>query len=330
MSTNKKLRWGIIGLGKIAKKFAKDLQLSNNSVLYGVASRDISKAKAFAEQYRSDKYFGSYEEMAANPDLDIIYIATPHAFHMENTLMCLRSGKHVLCEKPLGMDSEEVKIMIDEAKRRNLFLMEAIWTRFVPATEYLIDLLNKKAIGDIIYTKADFGFRAELNFEGRVYNKSLGGGSLLDIGIYPIYLSMLTQGVPLKIDAMARMSPTKVDSFCAMLFDYGDKSKAMLESTFEAETPTTAMIYGTKGSIKVHNRFHHSEKLTVNIYNETTRDIDLKYIGEGYYHEIQEVCNCIINKQIQSQKLPLSESLQLSMIMDRVKDKIGLKYESRM
>lgn len=324
---DRKIKWGIIGLGKIANKFAADLLLSDNSILQGVASRDENKARAFCKAYNSYRYYSSYEELADDPDIDIIYIATPHTFHFENTMMCLRKGKAVLCEKPMGINAREEQIMVQEAKSRNLFLMEGIWTRFIPATEKLIDLLNQKIIGELFAIRADFGFKGDLNFENRVYNKELGGGALLDIGIYPIYLSLLTMGSAHDIKAMARMTSSDVDSYCSMLFSYKNNSKAILESTIEAHTPTEAYIYGNKGSIKLHSRFHHTEKLTIS-RNDKEKTLNMKYRGNGYIHEIEEVNQCLFNKAIESPKLPLEMSLQLIALIDRVKKEIGLKYKN--
>ncbi len=323
-----KLKWGIIGLGKIANKLASDLQLSPHAELYGVASRDVQKAKEFGLQHNASKYYGSYEELANDPEVEVVYIATPHVFHFENAMLCLKNGKHVLCEKPMGMNARQVKAMIAEAKARNLFLMEGIWTRFIPATEKLIELLNSNVIGEVLFIRADFGFTSTFNPEGRLYNKKLGGGSLLDIGIYPIYFSLLTLGMPTWIQATARMTDTGVDSYCGMLFDYANNAKAILDSTFEADTPTEAYIYGTKGHIKIHNRFHHPEKLSVYRNKELVEEIEMKYEGFGYLHEIEEVNRCVKNKMTESPKLTHQMSLDLVSVMDKVRGEIGLVYDS--
>ena len=325
---NKKIKWGIIGLGKIANKFAEDLQLSNNSMLYAVASRDGEKAKIFSEKYKSTKFYASYEELADDSEIDVIYVATPHTFHFENTMLCLKKGKGVLCEKPMGINSREVETMVREAELRNLFLMEGIWTRFIPATEKLLEILYNQTIGDVLSIRADFGFKADSNREGRIYNKKLGGGSLLDLGIYPIYLSLLTLGIPIDIKIMARMTDTHVDGYCSMLFDYENGAKAILESTIEADTPTEAYIYGSKGSLKLHSRFHHTEKITISQNGENTV-LDIKYKGNGYIHEIEEVNKCLLNREIESSKLPLKISVDVITLIDRIKEEIGLKYETK-
>lgn len=321
----KKTHWGIIGLGKIAHKFAADLLLSETATLHGVASRSMEKATEFASTYNANKAFDSYEALANDPEIDVIYIATPHTFHFENTMLCLQHNKAVLCEKPMGINTQQTQTMIQEAKARNLFLMEAIWTRFMPSIEKMLTLLNEETIGEIISVHADFGFRTEFNAESRLYNKKLAGGSLLDIGIYPIFMSLLVLGIPSEINAMARMTTTEVDSFCAMLFNYENNTKAVLESTFETNTPTEAYIHGTKGSIKLHRRFHQATTITLEKDgNETV--FELPHTGNGYFHEIEEVNTCIQNGETESAKLPLAFSDQLIQIIDRVKAEIGLKY----
>lgn len=322
---HKKVHWGIIGLGKIANKFAADLQLSDNAILQGVASRNMNKAIAFAEKHNAVSTFDSYEKLVNDSEIDVIYIATPHTFHFENTLLCLQNGKAVLCEKPMGINSTQVQTMIEEAKSRKLFLMEAIWTRFMPAIEKTLELLDEKTIGDIVQVRADFGFRADFNPENRLFNKKLGGGSLLDIGIYPIFISLLILGIPTDIKAMASMTETDVDSFCAMLFDYSTNAKAVLESTIEANTQTEAYIHGTKGSLKLHRQFHNPSKITLEKDGIETI-FELPFTGNGYLHEIEEVNNCLLNGETESSKLPLDLSMNLSNLIDTIKTQIGLNY----
>ena len=325
---SEKINWGILGLGKIANKFVQDLLLFEKANLYGVASRNSDKAKEFSQKYKAVKHYGSYRELAQDPEVDIIYIATPHTLHFENTMMCLREGKSVLCEKPLGINANQVKTMIAESKSRKLFLMEALWTRFIPATEKMLELVESGKIGDINFMRADFGIKADTNPQGRVYNKKLGGGSLLDIGIYPVYLSLLLIGVPIDIKAMARMSETEVDSYCAMLFDYENGEKAILESTFEAETPTEAYIYGNKGRIKMHTRFHQANRISLFLNDGSKEVFDIEYKGCGYYHEIEEVTQCLTSGKIESKKLPHSISMNLITLLDQIKQKIGLRYDT--
>lgn len=324
---SKTINWGIIGLGNIAHKFAADLLLADDANLKGVASRDEEKALQFAKKYHSDRHYTSYEEMAKDAEIDVIYVATPHVFHFEQTMMCLKAGKHVLCEKAFGMNAQEVQMMISEAQKRKLFLMEALWTRFIPITEKLLQLVQQKTIGEIKQIRADFGFMGDQNPDRRIYNKKLGGGSLLDVGIYPVYLSVLLLGSPLSIQALAEMTSTGVDAFCAMLFDYPQGEKAVLESSIEVKTPTEAYIFGDQGSIKLYPSFHHSEKLSIQIHDQKTEIIELKYKGNGYYHEIMEVHSCLHQGSIESKKMSHAMSLNLILTLDAIREKIGLFYE---
>lgn len=319
------INWGIIGLGKIAKVFASDLMLAKEAKLYAVASRETEKAAAFREEFPCEASYGSYEELVQDPTIDIVYIATPHTYHFANTLMCLKHGKAVLCEKPLAISLEEEEILYQEAKTRKLFLMEAMWIRFMPATEKLIELVNEGAIGQIYSLHADFGFRAIMHPEHRLFNKQLGGGALLDIGIYPIYLSLLLLGRPDRIQAMARMSNTAVDSLCAMLFGYEHNAIASLESTIEADTPTEAHIYGNEGKIILHSRFHQSQRLSLYQHGALSEVFELPFRGNGYIHEIEEVNRCWLNGQTESPKHTLSTSLKLIEVIDSVKEEIGLQ-----
>ncbi|PLW98865.1 MAG: oxidoreductase [Marinilabiliales bacterium] len=320
---NNKVKWGIIGPGHIARKFAADLLLSENGTLHAVASRDADKAKSFADQYKASTFYSDYESLAMDSDVDVVYVATPHAFHFEHTMLCLKNGKSVLCEKPMGMTPLEVQTMIAEAQKRKLFLMEGLWTRFIPATEKVLDLLADNAIGTIINIKADFGFNPPFDRNHRLFNKALGGGSLMDIGIYPLYLALLVSGKPDSIKATAKLTVTGVDSSCRMDLTYKNECRANLLSTLEEETPTEAIITGTNGYIKLHTRFHHSKIITIEM-NRQKKEIVLDYNNFGYLFEIEEVNGCLMEGKTESVKLPLHDSLALSHMLDMVRKNIGL------
>ena len=325
---DKKIGWGIIGPGKIARKFAHDLKLAEGAVLQGVASRDTERARDFAREYGAKRYYGSYEELVNDPLVDIVYVATPHVFHFPHTMLSLQHGKAVLVEKPFGMNCREVQAMVAEARSRQLFLMEAFWTRFIPATEKLLELVNAGAVGDIEYIRADFGFVGDKDPERRVLNKELGGGSLLDVGIYPALFSILVLGVPETIRAMAKFTHTGVDGVCNMLFEHTGGKISVLESSITAKTPTEAMIFGTKGSIRMHTRFHHASAMTIEQYDTPAETHHFKYTGLGYYHEIMEAMECLRRNKTESDRMPLSLSLDLISTLDRVRSEIGLQYRA--
>ena len=319
--------WGIIGLGKIARKFTEDLQKTPNSTLYAVASRSIEKAKMYAEEYQVAHAFGSYEKLVNCPDVDAIYIATPHIMHHEHTLLCLRNKVPVLCEKPFAMNSQEVEEMISAAKENDTFLMEAIWTRFLPTTKKILETINKGTIGELVMLKADFGFKAPINLESRLYDKNLGGGSLLDIGIYPLFLAQLLFGKPSEIKAFAQLGKTGVDENCSMLLRFSENQHAILDSSILNDTPTVAYIYGTKGRIKIHRRWHESNSFTVFENDKEPHEISFDFEGaRGYRFEAEEVMRCVRTGKKESDLLPLSFSKDLIALMDKVRAEIGLQY----
>ncbi len=322
----KKYNWGIIGLGKIANKFAHDLQLVDNANVYAVASRSIEKARDFGAKYKANQCYGSYNELLNDSDVDVVYIATPHVYHCELTMAAMDAGKAVLCEKPFGMNVVEVERMIAKSREKNLFLMEALWTRFIPATEKLLEILNSNVIGDLKSVRADFGFKAMYEPEKRLFNNALGGGALLDIGIYPIFMSLLTMGMPTEIKALATMFPDAVDSSCSMLFGYETDQSAVLDANLLVNTPVECWLYGTKGSLKMSNPFHHTKEISLFRERELVKTYTSDFVGLGYYHEILEVQDCLDNGRIESKKLPLSFSLQLITIIDKVRAEIGLNY----
>jgi predicted dehydrogenase len=324
----KRISWGIIALGHIAEKFAKDIPLADDAVLYAVASRDIKKAERFAKTYNAVKYYGNYEELAHDPNVDVVYIAGPHVFHYEHSMMCMEAGKSVLCEKPAAVNHAQLLEMTEKAKEKQVFFMEALWTLFIPANQIALELMKEGHIGKPQIVKADFGFKADYNPEKRLFNKQLAGGSLLDIGIYPVLLSLLVFGKPLKIQATANFSSTGVDSSCAMLFDYTDGQNAILDSTLLTNTATEAWIYGDKAALKLHSRFHHAQKLSVYKEHECVETFDVDYRGNGYVHEIDEVTDCLKNGRLESESIPHTLSLDLAETLDRVREIIGLQYDT--
>jgi len=323
----KKTNWGIIGLGKIARHFANDLQKVTHAKLYAVASRTEQKAKQFAEEYEVPNYFGSYEAMMQCPDLDVVYIATPHPMHFANTLLCLENKIPVLCEKPFAMNGDEVKKMIQSARDNDTFLMEAIWTRFLPNTLKILEVIKSGAIGELVSLKADFGFRAPVDLQGRLYNKKLGGGSLLDVGIYPVFLSLLLFGKPDEIKAFAKIGKTGVDENCSMLFRYTNDQQAILDATIINHTPTVAYIYGTKGRIKIHRRWHEANAFTLFELDKDPQQFSFDYEdAKGYRYEAAHVMQCLQQGKKESDILPLSFSADLMEFLDQVRGEIGLKY----
>ncbi len=323
---NRIVNWGIIAPGKIASKFASDLKLVNGARLYAVASRDVNRAKKFASDYNAKKAYGSYEELVKDPEVDIVYIASPHVFHYEQTLLCLNNGKHVLCEKPMGMNAQQVEELAQVAKEKNLFLMEALWTQFLPSFKKLKEIVTSSIIGDIRYIQADFGFKATYDIMARTFNKKLGGGSLLDIGIYPVFFALELAGKPEEILASTIIGQDGVDESCSMVFSYPSRGlMANLASSFLVDTPTEAIVCGTNGYAKLNTRWHTPTNLTLMI-NNTEELIRFDQSVYGYKYEIEEVVGCLNRGECESELFPLSKSLLLHQTIDAIREKIGLIY----
>jgi predicted dehydrogenase len=327
----KPIRWGIIGLGKIARKFADDLRLLPGAQLHAVASTSLHRAQEFAAEYGAPHAYGRYEDIVHCPELDIVYVATPHVLHCENALLCLENGLPVLCEKPFAMNSGEARRMVAAARRNRVFLMEALWSRFIPAVDHALQLVSEGAIGSPHTVQSDFGFKLPFDPHSRIYDKALGGGSLLDIGIYPALLSLFVFGKPEAEDilAAATFTRTEVDESCAFMFRYPHNKLAIGHSTVAAITPVEARIFGSEGTIYLHSRWHQTKKLTVSKYEgreEIKRDIDLPYEGWGYSYEAAHVMECLRQQRLESDLVPLDFTLDLVETLDTIREKIGLVY----
>ncbi|HSM63672.1 MAG TPA: Gfo/Idh/MocA family oxidoreductase, partial [Gillisia sp.] len=236
MMQTKAYNWGILGAGKIASKFSEDLATVSGAVLYAVASRSLDKAEEFAKSHKIKTSYGSYLELVEDENIDIIYVATPHVFHFEHSLLCLEHKKAVLCEKPFGINLGQVESMISLAKQKNVFLMEALWTQFLPHFQYVLELTESKKYGELLGLEADFGFNAPFDPEKRIYNKELGGGSLMDVGIYPVFLTLSLLGYPEDIIAEASIGKTGVDENCTIQLLYSNGVKANLYSAINETT----------------------------------------------------------------------------------------------
>ncbi len=320
------IRFGIIGLGKIAHKFAHDIALVEGCTLQSVGSRSSSKAKEFATHFQAPNYYNTYEQVTTDPDVDVIYIATPHTFHYENTMMCLHAGKAVICEKPFAMNEKEVKTMIKTAQEKKVFLMEALWTRFIPGTIKVKELIDRGTIGKINSISSNFGFAASQEPSNRLNRKDLGGGSLLDIGIYPIFISLLLLGKPEKIHALAQLNMQNIDQHCLMIMKFKNNATASLKSDLTSKLPIETIIYGSKGKITMEEPFHSTRKLTIDLHHQESQIINTDLGGYGYTHEIKEVVNCLENNQIESPLMPHQLSLDLINILDHVRSQIGWHY----
>jgi predicted dehydrogenase len=320
----KSIRWGIIGLGKIAHKFATDLVNVPNTSLYAVASRSQESANAFAHEFNATRAYGSYGDLVNDPEVDAIYIATPHRFHKAHTLLCLQHQKAVLCEKPFAMNLQEVSEMIAVAKAQKVLLMEALWTYFLPHYTFVLEIVKEERFGKLIGLEADFGFYAPFNSESRVFKKELGGGSLLDIGIYPIFAAISTLGLPENIEAIATFYENGADASCDMVFQYSN-AQAVLKSTFLKETATEAIFTFENAQLQIDSRFHESKRVCI-VQNGKEEVHTFERSSMGYSYEIEHFNWLLRAGKTESNLMSFEFSKNLIKTLDLVREKIGLSY----
>jgi predicted dehydrogenase len=320
-----KFRWGILGPGSIARKFAAGLQALPDAELAAVASRAKERADAFADAFGAPRRYGSYEALVRDPDVDAVYVATPHPFHHEHSLLCLKAGKPVLCEKPFTVNARLAREVVRTARETGVFLMEAMWTRFLPVMAQVRDWLKAGAIGETRMLYADFGFRAGLSPEARLFNPRLAGGGLLDVGVYTVsFASMVFGAQPARISGQAHIGETGVDEQAAMVFGYGAGQLALLSCAVRTRTPHEARIMGTDGMITIPSFWNGtSAVLSVGPKNET---VERPLEGNGYNYEAAEVMRCVRAGERESRLMPLDESVAVMETVDAVRAQWNLKF----
>jgi predicted dehydrogenase len=323
----KKYNWGILGPGRIANKFAEGLKQLPNAGLYAVASGSSpERAKAFQEKHSFEKVFNTYEEMLSDTALDVVYIATTNNLHFEHVMLCLEAGKAVLCEKPFASNLLQVEQMVNKAREKNVFLMEALWSRFVPSMIQFKEQAVKGAIGKPLMLQCNFGFISPFDPYRRVYDPTLGGGSIPDIGIYPIFTAMYLFGKPETIQVTSVPAPTGTDWTTAILFKHKNKEISMLSSSFEMILDNEARIYGDGGILKLHSMFHMPTRLSVKRNDGEEMEISLNQVGNGYNYEAAEVMVCLDKGLIESPGMSLSFSVDLMKVLDEVVQKAEQSY----
>ncbi|MEP7258206.1 MAG: Gfo/Idh/MocA family oxidoreductase [Flavitalea sp.] len=327
-----KIRWGILGCGNIAAKFAADLSFVEDAVVTSVASRSLDKAKAFAVRFGAAHAYGSYEELARDPEVDVIYVATPHSHHYENTLLCLNHDKATLCEKAFALNSWQAHEMIDLAKKRKVFLMEALWTKFLPHYIKLQEILKAGTLGDITSVIVNFGFVPTPPVPARVFDPALGGGTMLDIGIYNVFMAMSVLGRPDHIDAYMKPASTGIDAQCAVLFRYNNGSMAQLFSSFEANLAMEADIAGNKGRIRVTHRFYAPDTV-IEYYSDKPDSLQVINVeretgGHGYEYEARHVGECLRKGLLESPVMTHADTLMLMEVLDEIRRKAGIVYSA--
>lgn len=322
----KTIRWGILGTGKIARAMALGLRDTPGAELVAVASRTEDGAARFGAEFGVARCHGSYRQLADDPGVDVVYIATPHPMHHENAILCLEGGKALLVEKAFTVNRREAAHVAALAREKRLFVMEAMWSRFVPAIVEAKRLLDSGAIGVPGSLTADFGFAATVGPEHRLFNPDLGGGSLLDLGIYPLSLAAYFLGPVTDAQAVGELAPTGVDMQASFVLRHASGAVSSCGSSLRAHTPNELTISGSKGFLRLNNRFYCTESLTLGMNDGSRQEIAVPRIGNGYAHEALEVNRCLRAGLLESPVMPLAESVALMGWLDTLRGQLGVHY----
>ncbi|WP_194928794.1 Gfo/Idh/MocA family protein [Pseudactinotalea sp. HY158] len=320
------LRWGILAPGGIAEDFAGDL-VSNGRQLTAVASRSLDRAASFAQRYDIPTALGTYAELARREDVDVVYIASPHAFHAEHAIMMLEGGKHVLIEKPLALNAAQVRRVHATAQQHGRFVMEAMRTRFMPHTRRMHELIAAGALGDVRFLLSDHFQSLDSTPEGRLWNPELGGGALLDLGIYNLSFTVDFLGLPSEINALARMTPTGVDVETAVQMTHPDGAHSTFGTGMAARGSNRAILIGTAGRFEVAGRFYDSGRMRlIDTSDRVVEDFDAQFDHHGKLFEIEEVERCLVAGLTESPRMTMAESADIHAAMDEIRSQIGLRY----
>lgn len=319
------IRWGILGTGNIARKLAHDIGTMDDAEVVAVGSRSQANADAFASAQSVPNAYGSYNELIRDPNVDVIYVATPNHMHYQNTMACLRSGKPVLCEKPFALNTRQAQEMIDYAERHNLFVMEAIWSRFIPAHRKLYDLAWTGALGEIRMIDAEFGFRAQFDPASRLFDPTKGGGALLDLGVYALALVVKLLGTPDRVTGFAQLSATGVDEQSAIVLGFPSGAVASISCAIRTQLSNDARIYGTKGRARLHEPFWRPDELTT-VIDDIEQHYAIPRENWGYQHELEEVHRCLREGHVESPLITHDDTLTIARIMDDLRKQWGVTY----
>jgi len=317
------IRFGIVGAGGIAQKFAEDIKFSEGAIAVAIASRNLERANEFKDEHDIEYAFGSYEEMAKSDLIDAVYIALPHNFHMEQSILFMNHKKHVLCEKPIAVNVSQFEKMVACAKENNVLLMEAMWTRFLPVTKKVREVVQSKKLGKLKHAYLEFGFEVMGlgGDNGRLFNANLAGGSLLDMGVYPVAYTLNITDQPIKsIEATAKKYKTGIDTECVVDVTFEDDSTARLVSSFLADRNTPGVIEFENGKIVIDN-FWRSQKVAID-----DKEFDFPFIGEGFPYEINSFVETLKKGLLENEIMTHDQTRKSMLILDEIRKVIELKY----
>jgi predicted dehydrogenase len=312
------VRWGVIGTGGIAATFAADLELTDSGRVVAVGSRRMDTAERFAERFEVPNRHASVEALVADPEVDVVYVATPHPLHHAQARQALRAGKPVLVEKAFTMNAAQARDLVAIARAEGLFLMEAMWTRFLPHIAQIRDLLAQGALGEIVSVTADHGQWFAQDRDFRLFAPELGGGALLDLGVYPVSFASMVLGAPQRVLSVVTPAFTAVDGLTSMLFGYASGAQAILSCTLSARSPTRAAIVGTEARIEIDGDFYAPTSFSLISRTGEQRRFEAPHAGRGLYHEADEVARCLREGLLESPLMPLDETISIMATMDTV------------
>jgi predicted dehydrogenase len=319
------IRWGVAGPGGIAARFAQGMALVDDGEIRAVASRSVERAEAFADSFEIKTRYGDYAALAEDPEVDVVYVATPHVRHEADTVMFVEAGKHVLCEKPFALNARQARRMVDAARASGVFLMEALWSRFLPAYRRLAEVLAEGRIGEPLMVEGDFGFRRPVVPEHRLFDLQLGGGALLDLGIYPVHLCSLVFGAPERVLASGMVGSTGVDEQVAAVLHHPGGGLGVVKAAIRVALACTARISGSEGWIDLPAFMHCPQWISVGGPKGVER-IDGAFEGEGLRFQVAEVHRCLAAGLTESPVMPLDESLTMMATLDAIRAQLGLVY----
>lgn len=321
------IRWGILGTGKIAHLLASDLQLLPDAELAAVGSRSPARAEAFGDEFGVPRRYGSYEALVTEGDVDVVHVATPHPYHVEHATTALEAGCGVLCEKPLGINAREAEQLIAIAREEDQFLMEAMWTRFLPVMDDVRRLVrDERVLGDVHQVRADIGLVHPFDPDHRLFDPALGGGALLDLGVYPMSLAFELFGQPDDVTSSAVLGETGVDEQCAVVFQYKEGLQVMWQASVRADAGRTCAIAGTEGRLEGRRAWWKGAPFTLTRDDGSTETFARPFEGNGYQFEIAHVMRCLREDSTESPVMPLEESHALLRTADMLRERWGVEY----
>lgn len=320
-----RVRWGIIATGNIAGQFARDLALLPDHEVVAVGSRSLDRAKAFADEHGIRHAFGSYAQVLDHPEVDVLYVATPHSDHFATTRQALEAGKAVLCEKAFTVTAAQARELVEVARDRKVFLMEAMWMRCNPLHLRLRELVHSGAIGEPREVHASLGFVAAYRPEDRLFSPALAGGALLDVGVYPVSLAYHLLGAPRRVKATGTLAPTGVDASVAISLGY-DEAVATLSGSLVSTLPNSATVSGTEGWIELPRSFHDTNRLLIHRPGKEPEEHTVELIGVGYAHEAAEVARCLREGLLESPLVSWNNSVAVMEVLDEVRQQVGVHY----